>query len=73
MAAKKRSRKQPPAPQRGLLFMDEAAALSRTSISTLRFWVQTGRMKGTVRAGKRRLVPRRVLAEALGVRVEDLV
>lgn len=56
----------------GLLFIEEAAALARVPVSTLRWWVQTGKLKGTVRAGKRRLVPRRALAAALGVHVGDL-
>ncbi len=56
----------------GLLFLEEAAQLSRVPVSTLRWWVQTGKLKGTVRAGKRRLIPRRALAAALGVDVSDL-
>jgi excisionase family DNA binding protein len=56
----------------GLLFIEEAAALARVPVSTLRWWVATGKLKGTVRAGKRRLIPRRALAAALGVEVSDL-
>ena len=58
--------------RRGLLTVEEAADVARVPVSTLRWWVQTGKLRGTVRAGKRRLVPRRALAEALGVDLADL-
>ena len=61
-----------PTRARGLMLMEEAASAARVPISTLRWWVQTGKLRGTVRAGKRRLVPRRALAEALGVDLVDL-
>ena len=57
---------------RGLLNVQEASTLSRIPVSTLRWWIQTGKLRGTVRAGRRRLVPRRALAEALGVDLADL-
>ncbi len=40
-----------------LLLVDEVAARCRTSVSTVRFWIQTGKLR-SVRPGRRRLVRR---------------
>lgn len=56
----------------GLLLLEEAAYLARVSTSTIRHWVATKKLIGTVRVGKRRLVPRRILAALLQVEPEDL-
>ncbi len=58
--------------RRGLLLLEEAARVARVSPSTIRHWIATGKLGGTVRLGKRRLVPRRALAAALGVGIADL-
>lgn len=57
---------------RGLLLLEEAARVARVSPSTIRHWISTGKLGGTVRLGKRRLIPRRALAYALGVDLADL-
>lgn len=40
-----------------LLKLDECAAMANVSIDTIRYWVRIGRL-GSVRPGRRRLVPR---------------
>jgi excisionase family DNA binding protein len=52
--------------------LEEAARMARVSPSTIRHWISTGKLGGTVRFGKRRLIPRRALAYALGVDLADL-
>jgi excisionase family DNA binding protein len=56
---------------RGLLLIEEAAVIARAPASTIRWWIQVGKLR-SVRTGKRRLIPRSALAEALGVDVGDL-
>lgn len=58
--------------RRGLLLLEEAARMARVSPSTIRHWIATGKLGGSVRLGKRRLIPRRALADALGVALVDL-
>lgn len=62
-----------PYDHRPILTLEEAADLARTNVSTIRYWVSIGKLRGSIRVGKRRLVPRRALAEALGVDLKDLV
>lgn len=40
-----------------LLRLDECAAIANVSIDTIRYWIRIGRV-GSVRPGRRRLVPR---------------
>jgi excisionase family DNA binding protein len=47
-----------------LLFLEEVAAMARTPLSTVRYWVATGKL-GSLRPGRRRFVRRSELERFL--------
>lgn len=53
-----------------LLLLEEVAQQCRTSLSTVRHWIRTGRLK-SVRPGRRRLVARREMCRFLGLMTEE--
>lgn len=54
-----------------LLTISEAARIANHPESTVRWWLQLGRLP-SVKPGRRRMVPMRDLAEFLGVPLADL-
>lgn len=52
-----------------LLLLEEVARKCRTSLSTVRYWIRTGRLR-SVRPGRRRLVHRRELDRFLDIKAE---
>ncbi len=54
-----------------LLTIAESAAIARTSASTVRHWLATGRLR-SIKPGRRRLIRRGDLALLLGTPHEDL-
>lgn len=54
-----------------LLLINEVAKIARVSPASVRWWIQSGRLK-SVKPGRHRLIRRQDLADFLHVPVEDV-
>lgn len=50
--------------EHAFLLIEEVAVLLRTTPNSVRYWIQTGKLK-SIRPGRRRLIPRVALDEFL--------